>query len=203
MARAGLSHDVVVTRAAAIVDEIGWERLTLAVVAERLGVRLPSLYKHIASLDGLRRDLAVLATRELADALGAAAVGRASTDALHAAAEAYRNFALAHPGRYAATVRAPAPDDIEHAEAVDAVLRVVFSVLAGYGLAGDDAIDAVRALRAGLHGFVTLEAGGGFAMPRDVERSYHRLIEAFDASFMAGRTPDNSPSAPGRSSRHP
>lgn len=185
MARAGLSHDIVVAEAAAVADEIGWERLNLALIAERLGVKLPSLYKHIASLDGLRRDLAVIGTRELADVLSASAVGRARTDALHAVAKAYRRFALEHPGRYAATVRAPASDDLEHGEAADSVLRIVFAVLAGYGLAGDDVIDATRSLRAGLHGFVALEAGGGFAIARDVESSFNRLIEAFDSAFAS------------------
>ncbi|MCU1612966.1 MAG: hypothetical protein JWO98_506 [Frankiales bacterium] len=172
-----------VTGAAELADEAGWERLTLAALAARLGVRLPSLYKHIDSLDGLRRDVAVLAVTELGAAVSAAAVGRAASDALRAVAGAYRDYGQHHPGRYAATVRAPATDDAEHTAAAGTVLRVVLAVLAGYGLAGDDAIDATRALRAALHGFVTLEAGGGFGMPADVDRSFTRLVDGFDASL--------------------
>ena len=59
------------------------------------------------------------------------------------------------------------------------MLRVVFAVLAGYGITGDDAVDATRALR----GFLTLEAGGGFGMPRDIDRSYQRFITASDAAL--------------------
>jgi AcrR family transcriptional regulator len=186
---------VVGNEAAVIADEIGLDRLTLAGVAERLGVRLPSLYKHIGGLDGLRRDLAVLAVRELAEALAAAAVGRAGGDALRAIADAYRGYARTHPGRYAATIRAPAAEDVEHAVAAEAVLRTVFAVLAGYGLTGDDVVDATRALRAGLHGFVTLEAGGGFGMPQDVDRSFERLIDAFDATLSRWATASAAPSA--------
>ena len=36
--------------AAELVDEIGWEQLTLAAIAARFGVRQPSLYKHVAGL---------------------------------------------------------------------------------------------------------------------------------------------------------
>lgn len=183
MPRAGLSHDVVVREAADVVDATGWDQLSLAAVAARFGVRLPSLYKHISGLDGLRRDVAVQATRELGEALSAAAVGRAGGDALRAVADAYRGFGRAHPGRYAATVRAPAPDDDEHRAVTDSVLRVVLAVLAGYGLSGDDAIDATRALRAGLHGFVSLEAGGGFGMPQDVDRSFRRMVDGLDATM--------------------
>jgi AcrR family transcriptional regulator len=177
--RAGLTADKVVREAAALADEAGYDKLTLAAVAERTGVRLPSLYKHVASLDALRQGVAALATSELADAMTAAAVGRAGSDALRAVADAYRDYGRAHPGRYAATVRAPRPDDAGHTAAVDAVLQVVFAVLAGWGITGDDAIDATRALR----GFLALEAGGGFGMPRDIDRSYQRFITAFDTAL--------------------
>lgn len=176
-----------VAAAAATADEIGFDRLTLAAVAERVGVRLPSLYKHIDSLDGLRRDVAVLATGELADRITAGAVGRSGSAALRAVAEAYLGYGRRHPGRYAATVRAPSPDDAEHGALADDVLRVVLAVLGGYGLQGDDAIDAARALRASLHGFVTLEAAGGFGLPRDVDRSFSRLVAALDTA-LAGWT---------------
>jgi hypothetical protein len=36
-----------------------------------------------------------------------------------------------------------------------------------------------------LHGFVTLEAAGGFGLPRDVDRSFDRLVDALDAALTA------------------
>lgn len=183
MARAGLNRAKVVAEAADVADECGFDRLTLAAVAERLGVRLPSLYKHVDSLDALRQAVAAQATRELATVMTDAAVGRAGPDALHAVAAAYRDYGRTHPGRYAATVRAPDPADEVRAAAAATMLRVVFAILAGYGLTGDDAVDATRALRAALHGFVTLEAAGGFGMPREVDRSVDRFLAAFDTAL--------------------
>jgi AcrR family transcriptional regulator len=183
LARAGLNRAKVVAEAADVADELGFDRLTLAGVAERAGVRLPSLYKHIDSLDALRQGVAAQATRELAGVMTDAAVGRAGSDALHAVAAAYRDYGRAHPGRYAATVRAPDPSDEAHTAAADATLRVVLAVLAGYGITGDDAVDATRSLRAALYGFVTLEAAGGFGMPREVDRSFDRFLASFDAAL--------------------
>ncbi len=183
MPRAGLTPQRVVAEAAAVVDEVGWDKLTLAAVAERLGVRLPSLYKHVGSLAALRQGVAAQATRELGDALTSAAVGRSGPQALFAIADAYRGYGRAHPGRYASTVRAPEPDDAEHLAAAEAVLQVVFAVLAGYGITGDDAVDVTRSLRASLHGFVTLELAGGFGMSHDVERSFRRMVGMFDLSL--------------------
>jgi AcrR family transcriptional regulator len=185
MPRAGLTPQRVVQEAGAVADASGLDRLTLAAVADRFGVAIPSLYKHVNGLDGLRRDLAVLAVRELTAALSRATVGRAGRDALYAMAGAYRAYATAHPGRYAASVRAPAPGDAEHLAVADDALAVFRAVLAGYGIAGPAAIDAIRGLRAAMHGFVALEAAGGFAMPQSVDGSYRRLVDALDAALTA------------------
>lgn len=186
MPRAGLSREVVVVEAARVADEVGYDRLTLATVATRLGVAVPSLYKHVDGLGDLRRGLTVLALGELGVAL-ASAVGRRDVDELRALADAYREYAQSHPGRYAATLRAVDPDDHDADEVSRAVLQTVFSMLAGYGLSGDDAIDAARSLRAALHGFVSLEAVGGFGMPRDVDRSFARLVQILDTAFLDWR----------------
>ena len=183
MPRAGLSRDVVVRAAAELVDEQGYDQLTLAALAQRVGVAAPSLYKHVDSIDDLQRGLAALALRELGEAMGTAAVGRAHGDALRGIAHAYRAYAIAHPGRYPATLRAPDPGDAEYVAAAQTVLDVVFAVLAGYGLTGDDAIDATRAVHAAVHGFSSLEAAGSFGMPQSIDRSYDRLIDGLDTAL--------------------
>ena len=48
-----------------------------------------------------------------------------------------------------------------------------------------DAVDAVRSLRAVIHGFVTLEAAGGFGLPRSLDATYTRLIDSLDIAFRA------------------
>lgn len=164
-------------------DEIGLSRLTLAAIAQRLGVRQPSLYKHIDGTDGLQRSLAVRAKTELADTLGRAAVGRSRGDAITAMSHAYRAWALAHPGRYAAAQRASTAGDTESEAADRAVVRVAADVLAGYDLGGDDSIDATRALRSALHGFVSLESSGGFGLPADIDRSFDRLVRGLEAAL--------------------
>jgi len=61
-------------------------------------------------------------------------------------------------------------------------------VLEGYGIEGDDAIDVTRSLRAALHGFVSLEAAGGFGLPADVDRSFDRLIHGLVKAVTDERT---------------
>jgi AcrR family transcriptional regulator len=183
MPRAGLDADRVVAAAARIADADGLDAVSLAGLAAELGVRAPSLYAHVDGLADLRRRLALRGTRELGAVLQSAAAGRARGDALHAVAHAYRDYALEHPGTYAALQRAPAPGDAEAEAAAAQVVEVVLAVLRGYGLDGDHAVHATRAVRAALHGFVALESGGGFGMPLDVDESFERLIAILDAGL--------------------
>jgi AcrR family transcriptional regulator len=178
MPRAGLDTEAVVAAAARIVDEDRLECLTLARLAAALGIRPPSLYAHVAGLGDLHVRLAARGARELAVALHAAAAGRSRLDALRAVAIAYRQYAHAHPGTYAAT---QIPSDREENQAAAAeVVGLIVAVLGGYGLVGDDAIHAVRAVRSALHGFVGLERVGGFALAVDVDASFERLIAMLD-----------------------
>ena len=176
MPRAGLSRDRVVSEAEVLTDEAGIDALTLAALADRLGVRQPSLYKHIDGLPALKRALAVRAKHELGEVLARASVGKAGDDAIRALAGAYRTWAHQHPGRYYASVRAADPSDPEDQAATAAAVSVVLDVLGGYGLHGADAVHAARALRSALHGFVSLEAAGGFGLPESLDESFDRLV---------------------------
>ncbi|WP_327232581.1 WHG domain-containing protein [Streptomyces sp. NBC_01317] len=183
MPRAGLSPAAVVAAGADLADEVGFTELSMGLLAERVGVRTPSLYKHTASLDALRHGISVLAKRELGHTLARATAGRSGRDAVHAIADAYRRWAVDHPGRYAATIRAPAAGDEEDQQASDDALQIFLDVLAGFGLRDARAIDATRTLRSALHGFVTLESAGGFGLPQDVDRSYGYLVDTLIAGL--------------------
>ena len=184
MPRAGLSPAAVVEVAEELVDEDGPQRLTLAAVARRCGVALPSLYKHVGGLDDLHARLAASVARELADVLRRAVGGRAGRDALAAMAHAYRDLARARPGRYHYLVLAR-PDDPAYSEAAGEALEAIAAVFRGYDLAESDVIDAARVLRAALHGFVTLEAAHGFGLPDDLDHSFERLVDSLDVALRA------------------
>jgi AcrR family transcriptional regulator len=187
VARAGLDRERVVAAAAAIADAEGLAAVTLARVAGDLGIKSPSLYNHVAGRDDLLRGVALLGLSELRDALADAAVGRASTEALTAAATAYRAYVLEHPGRYAAGVAAPTADDAEHLAAATAVVDVLRAVLRGWDLDDDETIHALRAFRSAVHGFVSIEAAGGFGIPVALDASFTDLIETLAAGLERGR----------------
>ena len=185
MPRAGLSPARVVDEAAQLVDEVGRERLTLSGLAKRLGVAQPSLYKHVEGLDGLNRLLSILALSEIGATMRRASTGRAREDAIGALANAYRTYALNHPGRYGYVVHAPPPDDAAWEAAAVEILSILDDVFTGYGITGADAVDAARFVRSVLHGFVSLELGGGFGLPQSADASFRRLVHATNSALGA------------------
>ncbi|MEU9152508.1 TetR-like C-terminal domain-containing protein [Streptomyces sp. NPDC048417] len=179
MARAGITVDRLVAAAAELADEAGFEQVTLSALARRFGVKDASLYSHVRSLNDLRHRIARLAGGELIDRIAVAVAGRSGKDALAAYAGAYRAYALAHPGRYAATQIRIDPALVDPGDpAMRRTVEVTHGMLRGYGLAEPDLTDAVRLLRATFHGYCALEAGGGFNAPRDVRASWDRAIDA-------------------------
>jgi AcrR family transcriptional regulator len=183
MPRAGLDAEAVVAAAATVADADGLHQLTLARLAAALGIRTPSLYAHVGGLDDLRARLGARGAWELGATLQRAAAGRARGDALRAIALAYREYAHAHPGTYAAMQRAPDGEEFEAAGA--AVVEPILAVLRGYTLEGEPAIHAVRAIRSALHGFVSLEREGGFGLPIDIDDSYNNLVTMLAAGLAA------------------
>lgn len=185
MPKAGLNTDLVIERAALLLEQDRGTGLTLAMVAESLGVRTPSLYKHVEGLAGLRRGIMLRAKRLLAAELTGATIGRARGEAVRGLAIAYRRWALEFPMQYPLTTLAPEPNDEADRAVSEIAVDVLYAVLDGYGLSDDDAVDAARFLRASLHGFVSLETGSAFRLPVDLERSFDKTIDAVVAALEA------------------
>ncbi|MBC7269868.1 MAG: WHG domain-containing protein [Streptomyces sp.] len=203
MPRAGLDRATVVAAASELADEVGFAGLTMVLLAERVGVRTPSLYKHVDSLDALQRDVGLQAVRDIGAVLARAAVGRSGPDAVRAIAETYRKWALDHPGRYAASVRVPPPEDEEYQAVARETVQILFDAVAAFGLADERAIDAVRALRTVIHGAVGLESNDAFQMERDPAESYQFLVDTLINGMRAEAAnggPDTAPLPAGEGS---
>ena len=180
MVRAGLTAERVTIAGAELADEVGLGQVTMSQVARRLGVKGASLSTHVRSLEDLRGRIALLAADEKTIRIAEATAGRSGRGALVAFANAWREYAHQHPGRYTAT-QTPIQIDPELAAKAPGPRRAVelaHGVLRGYGLAEPDLTDAVRLLRSTFHGFVALEAAGGFAHARSPQQSWVRALDA-------------------------
>lgn len=185
--RTGLTKTAVIQAAAELLNTEGSEALSLNRLAEKLGIRTPSLYNHVDGLPGLKRELAVMNAGLLADRLSEAAIGKSGADLFVDAAQAFRNYVKEYPGLYLSTLRssgAQAFQDESLMREEERALKIGLAVMASLGLQGEDAIHALRAFRSMVHGFATLEVAGGFGMPQDCDESFRRLVETLVAGLQ-------------------
>ncbi len=176
-----------VEAAARLADEIGFHELTMVLLAERLGVRPPSLYKHVANLADLRHRIATSVMTQLGEQIRDALQAKAGHDALHALFHAVRSFVRAHPGRYTSTVGAEftGPDDPLLAASAR-VLDSIGAVLDGYDIGEHDRAHAIRAMRCLIHGFASLASANAFQWNADLEVSFDWMIEFVERGLRGG-----------------
>jgi AcrR family transcriptional regulator len=159
----------------------------MAGIADRVGVRAPSLYKHFGDRSGLLGAVVTDVALDLGRTL-AAAVELSGPDAsarLEALAVAYRSFALARPRAAALLFAGVAPGAVLTPEANAAASRPVLQV--AEALVGPArALVAARVLTAFAHGFTSMESAGAFRLGGDVEEAYRLGISVLLAGLERG-----------------
>ena len=156
-------RDEIIATAKRLLEAHGPEGLTMRAIAAELGIRAPSLYKHVTDKHELEVALIIEDLEEQADAFATAVAGAA--DPVGAIATTYRSWALAHPHRYRLMTDQPLPRS-ELPEGLEA--RAAAPLLA----AVDGDTDRARATWAFAHGMVTLELADRFPPDADLDAAW-------------------------------
>lgn len=186
MPRAGLNTAEVVASGAEFADEAGIGSVSLAALAERLGVKAPALYKHVDGIGDLQHRIATLAMTELGEALRDALQGKSGADAIGALFTALQSYIAEHPGRYNATTGAQFQgSDDPLLAATTRVIDSIRAVVSGYGIQPDELDHAIRMLRCMIHGYALLQAANAFQWSNDPDESVAWMIRFVDAGLTA------------------
>jgi AcrR family transcriptional regulator len=165
-----------------LLESEGLNGLTMQAVAQRVGVRAPSLYKRLRNREALIALVLDANVRDLGVRLDAA-VRESDQDprcALGKLARAARQFARERPAGFRLIFAPGAEVWLDTASLAEASASVVR--LAGQ-LAGDQhALEAARTVTAWMNGFVSMELAGAFRLGGDVDQAFEfgiaRLTEA-------------------------
>ncbi|QHC60084.1 TetR/AcrR family transcriptional regulator [Rathayibacter sp. VKM Ac-2760] len=190
--------EAIVRAAALILEEEGLAGVTMQAVAQRVGVRAPSLYKRVEGRDTLLRLVAEAALHEVAERL-------APLTAAEELAAALRAFGRERPAAFL-LVMAPGPGTPlarqEFRDAASASLLRVTAELAGE----EHALEAARTLTAWTTGFIGMEINGAFTLGGDVESAWRfgltRVVAALELSGAGAPTPRPRGSAGGSPRAH-
>lgn len=176
--KAGLNRQTILEAAARTADERGIASVTLKALANDLGVRPPSLYKHFdGGLEELNRELMLYGWRSLEREITGAAVGKAKEDALAAVCHTYRSFVGRHKGLFEAMQWYNMYQSDAHLRATQGIVDVLFRVLEAYGLTEEQKVHCVRMLRSFLQGFSAIESHGGFGNPAPTDDTFDFALQ--------------------------
>lgn len=155
----------IVTTARTLLEESGPAALTMRALADHLGIKAPSLYKHFPDKQAVEVELIAQLLAESAEALESAEAREPGS--LPALAEAYRTYALAHPHLYCLATERPLPREFLPAGLEDRAAAPLMRVCGGDP-------DLARATWAFAHGMVILEIHGRFPGDADLDAAWKR-----------------------------
>lgn len=166
------SVDDITAAGVAILDERGLTGLTMQAVAHAVGVKPPSLYKHVADRAALVRLVADAAATDLAGQLS-------GQNGLPELARSVRAWAKEYPERFRAVFSGQGSPDV--AEEAGAPLLKAARDLVGVA----DKLSAARLVTAWATGFISMELAGAFQLGGNVDEAFEYGLERLTASLRA------------------
>lgn len=165
-------RDEILDVAVTVLEQEGPEALTMRELADRMGIRAPSLYKHVRDKDDIVAGVQERALLDLGKHMSAV-----TGQGLSALAQAYRSWARAHPRLYEVATRRPLAREritpgVEYAAAAP--------LLAAVG--GDEHL--ARALWALAHGLVDLELSDRFPPDADLDATWRTALSGFERTTV-------------------
>ncbi len=176
-APAKTSYPEIIRTAQHLLETQGLENLSMQSLATALGVRAPSLYKHIENKSQLVKAILEALLLELGETLSKAANGQNFADDLRAMIVAYRAFAHQHPTLYpllySHLTSEMQPDVKVSATAAAPLLQTIEQ-----WVNQKRSLSAARMVVAFTHGFVSMELAGALRLGGNVEDAFELGVES-------------------------
>lgn len=177
MPRAGLNKEKLIEEAAKLANERGVGLLSLKMLADQIGVKSPSLYKHIQSLDELKQDLMFYGWSKLEKNIYEYVIGKSGDAAVKAMCKAYYDFAVANPGVFECMLFYNRYLTAKNREATQGIYKITSKIFAEYNLEEKQMMHLVRTFRGFFQGYMQLVIGNGFGSSLSLEESFEFSVE--------------------------
>lgn len=183
--RAGLDKKSIVKAAAELANEIGYDNISLKILAEHLGVRSPSLYNHISGLDELRHELMLYGWRCISSEIISAVNGLAGYDAICEMCRAFYRFASNNKGIFNAMLWYNKYADEETLEATKLLFSIMYSLFTQINIPRWKAEHIIRTFRSFLEGFSLLVNNDSFGHSASIDESFDISLDILIAGMKA------------------
>jgi AcrR family transcriptional regulator len=178
------TREAIIAAGRALVESSGVDGLTMQAVAERVGVRAPSLYKRVRDREELVALVVQASIEDLTSRLDATRTELDPRERLVSQADALRAFAHEQPVGFSLVFAAHGVPRIEPTALGRSVAPLLDAVTELTG--PEHALDGARLVTAWANGFLTMELGGMLRMGGDVDAAWRwgldRIVSALDDS---------------------
>ncbi|MEL6402999.1 MAG: TetR/AcrR family transcriptional regulator [Chloroflexota bacterium] len=177
--------ETIVKTAREMIENEGAEKLSLRVLAKELGIKAPSLYRHVGSKDGLVKAVNELTMHAMVAALeNSLDREQPITEQLMSIGHAYRAFATKNPACYTLAYNSPR-DATRPDPAMREALVLPVQALFGQLVGEEQSFAAIRGAYAMLHGWVMLEILQQFERGGDLDAHFEQALRAYLAGWSA------------------
>jgi AcrR family transcriptional regulator len=162
------------------IEQEGIEELSLARLASKLGIKPPSLYRHVPNKAELIQAVITFTFEQLFQSYEAAiqASGGDEKEQLRVIFRTHRSFAHANPETYVlafTTTRSEQRASEQMLERLVLPIQALMATIAG----GEKSLLALRGALSLVHGFVMLELKDQFKRGGDLTEAFEASVEAY------------------------
>ena len=172
MARNGLDINMIISRGAQLVNEVGLENITLKMIAEDLGVKTPSFYNHITGLEELKIQLMLYGWKQMEQRIMQSVIGVSGYDAIRAGCYAFYEYAIENPGLFNVMLWYNKFQNRETMEATSGLFSILFKITSSLNISEENCNHIIRTLRGFLEGFSLLVNNEAFGNPISIAESF-------------------------------
>lgn len=183
MKRAGIDKETIIRSAAQLVNQAGIERITMKMLADKLGVKPPSLYNHMKGLEDLKKQLMIFGWTQAKEKLLLSLAGVSGYDAIKAMCYAFYDYATENTGLFEVMLWYNKFQNEEAAEATAELLAVIFKVTRSLDIPDNYCFHLIRTFRGFLEGFFLLVNNGSFGHPLPVTDSFEISVNILIAGI--------------------
>ncbi len=172
MPRTGLSKEEITEKAAALANEKGLSYLSVTTLADFLGIKKPSLYNHMNTIDDIRRNIMIYGWRTVSEELTSGICSEEPKENLMEYGRRFYKFAMDNPGVFEAMLWYNNYSDETLLSAAECLYTFFFNQTDNLGIDHEVANHLLRTYRAFLEGFIMLQIHNSLGNPISIDESF-------------------------------
>lgn len=172
-----ITKETILRTAIDIADTKGLANVSLKEIAQILGIKSPSIYKHMpGGLTQIKHEIMILGWREIDEVIARGTAGKAGDEAVMALCMAFRGYVNKHPGVFEALQWHNSYVSTENDEVTKGIIQTLYQIIDAYKVGEDEKLHILRMLCSFVEGYCVIENHGGFGNPVSLDESFDYAV---------------------------